>query len=210
MPHIPPLLRVAISVLMGAPLAFASVPAPSTDACTELIPSSLRSAISRAHPGSRLVRESDYAAADIASELQYRHGNRCLGAASADVNGDRRNDFIFLIAAKNGDALVIAAISIGDGQWMLSTLETFSEDSTPRQYFVNTLPPDKYTDMYASDNASDEWRPDPGRLKRYTASSRGSLRLRQWGTSTLARAGCTCGCRIELILRFFLSSILRA
>jgi hypothetical protein len=119
------------------------------------------------------MRESDYAADDIASELQYRHGNRCLGAASVDVNGGGRNDFIFLIAAKNGDALVIAALALAEGQWKLSTLETFSEDSTPRQYFVNTLPPDKYTDMYASDNAPDEWRPEPGRVKQYTSKRPG-------------------------------------
>jgi hypothetical protein len=118
------------------------------------------------------VRESDYAADDIASELPYRHGNRCLGAASADVNGDSRNDFIFLIAARNGDAVIIAAISMA-GQWQLFTVATFSEDSIPRGYFVNTVPPGKYTDMYASDNAPDEWRPEPGRLRRDTSQRPG-------------------------------------
>src|SRR5262245_4444232 len=171
--RVSPLLSVAIGLVAGAPLAFPGVAAPATDACTQLLPSSLQSTISRVHPGSRLVRESDYAADDIASELQHRHGNRCLGAASADVNGDRHSDFIFLIAAKNGDALVIAAFALADGRWKLSTLETFSEDSTPRQYFVNTLPPDKYTDMYASDNAPDEWRPEPGRVKGYTSKRAG-------------------------------------
>jgi hypothetical protein len=156
-------------VLVVAALTLSDLLTPQPiNACAQLIPSSLQSTIARAYPGSRLVRESDYAADDIASELQYRHGNRCLGAATADVNGDGRNDFMFLIAAKNGDALVIAAVSMADGHWRLATVETFKH-SSPRGYFVNTLPPDKYTDMFASDDAPDDWSPEPRRLRHYAS-----------------------------------------
>jgi len=142
--------------------------AQATDACAALIPKSLQSAVARTYPGSRLVRESDYAAEDIVSELQYRNGNRCLGAASADVTGDRRADFMFAIT-KEGNTLIIAALATADGRWRLSTIETFSGDGIPTGYFVNTVPPDKYSDMYAADDAPDELRPEPGRVRHYTS-----------------------------------------
>ena len=88
------------------------------------------------------------------------------GAITPDA---ARKKEMFVIAAKNDRALIIAAVSMPDGHWQLSTIQTVSEDSTPRRHFVNTLPPDKYTDMFTAADAPDEWRPEPGRLRRYTS-----------------------------------------
>jgi hypothetical protein len=35
-----------------------------------------------------------------------------------------------MIAAKNGDAVVIAAVSMADGHWRLGTVETFKHSSS--------------------------------------------------------------------------------
>jgi hypothetical protein len=159
-----------------------SASAQATDACTTLIPKTLQSAVAGAYPGSRLVRESDYAADDIASELQYRKGNRCLGAASADVNGDRRADFMVVIT-RDRNTLIIAAVATTDGRWKVSTLETWKGDAIPSGTFANTLPPDKYTDMFAADDAPDEYRPEPGRVRRYTSRRPGFVTGRLGSTA---------------------------
>jgi hypothetical protein len=141
------------------------------DSCSELLPKNVHSAIARSYPGYRLVRESDYDAETIASERQYHDGSPCLGLASTDVNGDGRHDVVFLLASKTGKTLVVAALTTGNRHWKLSTLDRFS--GTPRGYFVNTLDAGRYVDMYDVDDASDEWRPEPGRIRRYMSRRAG-------------------------------------
>jgi len=58
-------------------------------------------------------------------------------------------------------------------QWKLFTLETSSADSIPRRFFVNIVKPGKFTDMFTRDDAPDDWRPEPGRVRRYTSRAPG-------------------------------------
>jgi len=164
-----------MSTMTMAAVALASLltQASTPDACRDRVPATLHAAIARSHPGSRLVRESDYDAEDIASERQYHNGSACLGVASADVNGDGRKDFAFLIAANERDTLFVAALATAEGRWKLSTLTKLT--GTPRGYFVNRLDAGKYVDLFVGDDAPDEWRPEPGRVRRYTSRTAGFI-----------------------------------
>jgi hypothetical protein len=141
----------------------------SQDSCSALVPQSLHAAIARSYPGSVLVRESDYDPAIFSSSDRSPDDGPCIGSASADVNGDGREDFAVLIASSSGDAVIVAALAGSGERWRLSTLETFSQDSIPRGYFVRTLEAKTYRDMYASETGPDDFRPEPGRLRRYTS-----------------------------------------
>jgi hypothetical protein len=143
--------------------------AGTADACAEVLPQSLHAAIARSYAGSVLVRESDYDPAIFSSSDRSPDDGPCIGAASADVNGDGHKDFAVLIASSSGDAVIVAALAGSGGRWQLSILETFSQDSIPRGYFVRTLEAKTYRDMYASETGPDDFRPEPGRLRRYTS-----------------------------------------
>lgn len=123
------------------------------DACAGLVPTALQSALSQKYPAYRLPRQSDNLDEDV-ERNRKRGGSGCLGVAAADMNGDRKKDYVLVLSPLKGEqGLVIIALS-GKNSWTLQELSAGIADARRRQY-VEAVNPGKYQRTEALDaNAS--------------------------------------------------------
>jgi hypothetical protein len=113
--------------------------ARSQDACSGVIPTSLRMAAKGAFPGYRLPRRTDNLEEDIAYHKRRGHG-ACLGVTQGDFNGDTRQDYGILLTSTAGDgALLVAALRGVDG-WDFQKLQTLKKDEQSNLYVVTAAP----------------------------------------------------------------------
>jgi hypothetical protein len=156
----------------------ASTSAPATEAiedpCDAKLPPSLRALLTTRFPGFRTARLADYLAEDIEEHKKNSNGDPCLGIASTDVDGDGFPDFAFLLANGKPHAILVAARHLGGKTWELSVLTDFGGDALGHSY-VDTIAPDSYEDLYASDRAPADYVDEPGRVRRFKAKYPGFI-----------------------------------
>lgn len=110
-----------------AGVVLASVGAKSvvTDACASRIPDALQAQLRSKFIGYQLPVAADNLAEDIAYNRAHG-GDGCLGVASADFNGDRREDYAVLLhGEKAGHTLLIVATG-QPHEWRTSRLRTWT------------------------------------------------------------------------------------
>jgi hypothetical protein len=153
-------------------LAVTQTPPPEPEPCAAVLPAAVQELATRVYPGYRLVRASDYSPDDIASELPYRHGNACIGAASAAVSASSVRAVAFFLTGASGQTVLVAALPDARSSWHLHTLMDFGTEG-PGNSFVNTLEPGVYADLYSKPNGPGEFTAEPGRVRSYRARRAG-------------------------------------
>ena len=147
---------------------------PSPDPCKALLPASLREVLPKRFPGYRLARVSDYVKRDVDQHKKKNNGNPCLGIASTDVDGDSFPDFAFFLTYKSRHTLLIAARNVAGKTWEISKLDDFGKEG-PGHSYVEVMEPGSYKDMYAAADAPAEYKPEPGRVRRFKAIHSGFI-----------------------------------
>jgi hypothetical protein len=118
------------------------------DAYELKLPASLRAQFSRAFPGYRQIRVSDYEPSTIENEKEYHKGNRCIAAEGGDFNGDGLRDFVFLVLSPGKS--VKALVALRDGStWRIRELWDLGSDYVGCCY-ANVLAPGKYDNFYGT------------------------------------------------------------
>jgi hypothetical protein len=142
------------------------------DPCLGLLPPALRAQIERSYPAYRQVSTSDYSAEDLAASTG--DDAACPGIASADVNADGVSDYGVVMTAPSGHTLLIGARSGKAASWTLDELTDLGRDG-PSRLYAEPLEPGDYTDLFASDDAPDEFTPEPGRVRHYRSRRPGFI-----------------------------------
>jgi hypothetical protein len=123
----------------------------AADSCASALPSSLRSAFLRGHPGYRLVLSADYPA-DTPALQAGSDPSTCLAVSSGDFDGDGRKDFVFLALRAKGTIHAFVGLSRRQG-WSISELMDMKE-AFPGCCYADIVPPGHYEDVYGTE-------PDP-------------------------------------------------
>jgi hypothetical protein len=154
------------------------VPPSPRDPCVARLPAGLRDSLARRFPGHRPVEVDDYLKEDVAWFRNSNHGEPCVWAASADVNGDGSPDFALLLTPRAkagsspnsgaGHTLIVAARSAPGGSWVIDSLDEFDAE-LPCHSFVGTLEPGSYQDTFTTGRWESPYTPDPGRVRKLEA-----------------------------------------
>ncbi|MCX6873412.1 MAG: hypothetical protein NTW21_06335 [Verrucomicrobia bacterium] len=171
-----PAAILAAVVLAGCEVP--QVPASPCDRCVARLPVGLRDSLARRFPSHRPVGMDDYLKEDVAWFSESNHGERCLGVASADVNGDGSTDFAVLLTERakagsspdsgTGRTLLVAARSAPGGSWVIDSLDEFGAER-PCHSFVGTAEPGSYQDTFTSGRWDSPYTPAPGRVRKFEA-----------------------------------------
>ncbi|MBB5863531.1 hypothetical protein [Xanthomonas sp. 3058] len=130
---------LAVLSLLVAPSAAAG------DACHALLPGVLISQVTERFPSFRLPAVTDNLAEDVAWSKE-QSGNECLGAASADFDGDGTKDWLLGLTAKAGTgSSVIVALTRGDS-WQLHKLAEWPEGRS--RLYVGAEKPGTYDSLF--------------------------------------------------------------
>ncbi len=161
------LLAMLLGVGAGAQGASAPAPAPANvDDCAHLLPRSLLQVVTAAYPDSHFGSSLDYSLEDLA---EFRgQGQPCPAVDTADVTGDGKDDYGFLLVTSTQDVVLLAATSQPRQRWKLHLLMDWG-DSVVSGLYVSSIDPGKYEDLDAAENAPAAYEPEPGRVKKLTA-----------------------------------------
>lgn len=133
-------MKLILSAVLLSTLASNAVEAK--DSCAPQIPKSLRASLGHTFPAFRPPAESD----NLPEDIEYNKkngGTGCLGVAAADLNGDKKKDYVLALTPLKGKApkVVIALRTAKD--WSFHELMAGVTDARFRQY-VDTVEPGKY------------------------------------------------------------------
>jgi hypothetical protein len=148
------------NMLTVALLAASVVAAP--DPCQANLPDNVRALILTRFPGYVLPRLTDYDAADLKGESEYHHGDPCLFVESADVDGDGRREFAFLISREQGPTYLVVARRPAQ-KWSLERVFEITPDKAAGCCYVNVVPAGKYENVYGDSPH------EPGERQSYTS-----------------------------------------
>ena len=145
---------VRLLLLMHRPLLcllllLPTQPLFAADACTSLLPSSIRMQFTIAFPGYRPITVSDYSRDTLALETPPNAPIPCLSVASGHFNADRHRDFVFLAVRPKGSVRAFVALRQGKG-WGISQLWDLAEQY-PGCCYVAVMPPGHYENVYGTD-----------------------------------------------------------
>ena len=134
-------IRRSMRVLLTALIVGVMPPAFAGDDCESQLPASLRRAAEKAYSAYRTPVVAD----NLADDVEYRFqetGNRCLGVAKADFDGDGAIDYLIAMSArKSSGAKVLVALARGK-EWALRSLAFWPEGRS--RLYVGSEKPGKY------------------------------------------------------------------
>ncbi|WP_213948089.1 hypothetical protein [Luteibacter sp. dw_328] len=150
--------------LLIAVFALATPHAMPVDACAASVPDALRQALERQFRDVRLPLETDSPLED--RKAVVASGRACLLIASADFNGDGRNDLVLLLPRKAspGYRLVVALDS--PSGFRVTSLQSSATPMT--NMFLDAAPAGTYSHTEAY-----ELRPSPGAAERIVSAQAG-------------------------------------
>lgn len=164
------LLAFLLGVAAGAHGA-EGTPAPVDD-CAHLLPKSLQRAVIATYPGSHLGSSLDYASEDLGEF--HDQDQPCPAVDSADVTGDGKDDYGFLLVTSTQQVVLLAAIWQPRERWKLHQLMDWG-DSVVSGLYVSSIDAGRYEDLDAAENAPVPYEPEPGRVKKFTAARPGFI-----------------------------------
>jgi hypothetical protein len=150
--------------LLFAAFALATPNVTPADGCLASVPDTLRQVLARQFRDARLPLETDSLLEDRKAVVAT--GRACLLIASADFNGDGRNDFVLLLPRKasSGFRLVVALDS--PTGFRVTSVES---SATPfANLSLNAAPAGTYSHTEAY-----EFRPSPGAAERIVSAHAG-------------------------------------
>jgi hypothetical protein len=115
------------------------------DSCASRITVELGARLETAYPEFRVPRESDNLPDDVAYS-RANGGSGCLGADTADFDGDGRIDVVVALTPRENaqGSRIVAALAQSQG-WVLAELGEYGPRSIDRRrIFVGTLAPGRY------------------------------------------------------------------
>ena len=149
--------------------------ARQADACSQLLPVTVRRLVESTYPGAHIASLNDYSAEDI--RLFRGEKQDCPGIARADVNGDGRPDFGVIVTSKQKHVLVLAAVSQAVEKWRLDLLIDWGREGrgsvAHSTIYVSRTAPGTYRDMFTVDPAPSEYVQEPGRVRTFHAKRDG-------------------------------------
>jgi len=129
----------AVLIISMAPSAIAA------DACHAPLPGALMTQVTERFPSFRLPAVTDNLAEDVAWSKE-QSGNECLGAATADFDGDGTKDWLLgLTAKKDTGSLVVVALA-RDEKWELHKLVAWPEGRS--RLYVSAEKPGTYASLF--------------------------------------------------------------
>jgi len=133
--------ELAAAIVLALAAAGAARAADDGDACSRLIPDSLVRAVQASFPNFRAPLAADNLPDDVAANLKAR-GSGCLGAASADLDGDAVPDFVLGLAPlTQRTPLAVIALARGS-QWVFQPIN--AQVGTRERLYVDVVPPGRY------------------------------------------------------------------
>lgn len=147
----------------------AAQPASKTDFCASLMPEDLTSLVLARFPHARLPQSSEWTKDDVDYNIKSG-GTGCLGIIRGDFDGDKQNDFAFLLAStkKKGDILLMVARHQRGNQWMIEQLRNWT-DSPIRRLYIEASRPRHYERAKSLEGTLSE----PGELEKFDSKFAG-------------------------------------
>jgi hypothetical protein len=182
----------ALAVVLCAACAVPQAPTTRRDPCAARLPAALSDSLTHRFPGHRPVRVDDYLKEDVTWFSKENGGERCIGMASADENGDGSADFALLLIDRakagtnpnpsSGRTLFVAARSMPGGSWVIDQLDEFAAER-PCRSFVGTLRPGTYRDLFMTGRLAEPFTAEPGQVRQFGAVRPGFVMGRMESTA---------------------------
>lgn len=118
-----------------------AAPRSAVDACSAQWPNDLRLAVQERFSDYRLPRVADNLEEDVEYHKQHG-GNGCIGATTADLNGDGHLDHALLLSPVKGEGTLLVAALRGKEGWEIERLRVWTGDR--RRLYVAKAAPGTY------------------------------------------------------------------